>query len=68
MVYKRIRYFRKKIRMSQYELSKLVGLEQTLISRIERGLRKVTAEELLLFSNALGVSVSDLYEESKKTA
>jgi|HigsolmetaAR204D_1030405.scaffolds.fasta_scaffold16021_1 transcriptional regulator with XRE-family HTH domain len=68
MVYKRIRQFRKRKKMSQYELAALVGLEQTLISRIERGMRKVSAEELPLFSKALGVSVADLLDEEQQSA
>lgn len=68
MVYQRIRQYRKKNRMSQHELAALVGLDQTLISRIERGVRKVSAEELPLFSKALGVTVADLLDEEQQPA
>ncbi len=63
MVGKRIAIIRKNKNMSQEELAKRVGLAQTLISRIERGARKVAAEELINFATALGVPISSLLEE-----
>ncbi len=41
--------------ISQEELGDKVGLSQSQVSRIEKGRRKVTADELIGFSKALGV-------------
>lgn len=64
----RIKYFRRKARLSQQELADMVGIQQTLISRIERDDRKVTVDELPTFAKALGVSVSELLGEGEVAA
>ncbi|MFE4201995.1 helix-turn-helix domain-containing protein [Aneurinibacillus aneurinilyticus] len=68
MIGTRITTFRKQKKMSQNELGVLTNLDQTLISRIERGQRKVTADEITLFAKALGVSVAELLDEEEQTA
>ena len=58
-----IKYFRKRQKMTQQQLAERAGLKQVLVSRIERGNRKVTVEELKLIASALNVKVSELLEE-----
>ncbi|KIL38226.1 hypothetical protein SD70_27760 [Gordoniibacillus kamchatkensis] len=65
MVGARIARYRKNKKMSQRELGTLVHIDQTLISRIERGERRVTSDELVQFARALGVSVSELLNEDQ---
>ncbi|QPR69619.1 helix-turn-helix transcriptional regulator [Lysinibacillus macroides] len=57
---------RKGKKMSQEELGHLVGIEQTLISRIERNQRKVKTDELSSFAKALGVPITELLEDEAK--
>lgn len=64
MIGYKIQFFRKKLRISQKELGEKVELDQTLISRIERGERKVTSDELSLFAKALEIPVTKLLGES----
>jgi len=63
MIGKRIAYFRNSKKMSQEELGRLVNIQQTLISRIERGERKVTTDELRKFATALNVTMTELLGE-----
>lgn len=63
MVGDKIKEYRKLLQLSQYELGKKVGIDQTLISRIERNTRKVTVNELPVFAKALDKNVSDLLSE-----
>ncbi|SHK61077.1 helix-turn-helix domain-containing protein, partial [Paramaledivibacter caminithermalis] len=55
---------RKRLAISQYELGKKVNLDQTLISRIERGARNLKADEIVLFAKALEVDISELLDVS----
>lgn len=66
---KKIRLLREEARLSQEELAariQLAGLNlnQKAISRIETGERVVPDFELLYFSSALNVSVSNLLEDT----
>ena len=56
----RIAAFRKQRKMTQTELGALLGLDNTQISKIENGTRSVDATELLIASEALGVSTREL--------
>lgn len=67
MIGKHIQELRSDKRMSQEELGKMVSLDQTLISRIERNKRKVTVDELPKFAKALGVDAEDLLPEKEVT-
>lgn len=42
-------------------------VSRTTVAKIESGIRCVSDSELLLLSQALGVSVSDLFPRGKKT-
>ena len=46
--------------LSQQDLARRLGLNQSQVSRIERGMRKVAAEELSEIAKSLGVTASDL--------
>jgi transcriptional regulator with XRE-family HTH domain len=63
-----IREARINANLSQAELGRRVGLDQSGISRLERGLRPVTVAMLKLLAAALGVSPVDLLEEESKAA
>ncbi len=60
---KRIHQLRKMRGMTQAELGRLMGLTQNTISNLEKGLRKVSTEELPRFAQALGVTVNQLVSE-----
>ncbi len=60
MIGKKIRELRENLGMSQEELAVAVGLTRPIISQIESGVRKVSADELPGFSHALNASVEQL--------
>ncbi|MDP5276143.1 helix-turn-helix domain-containing protein [Chengkuizengella axinellae] len=60
MLGQRIADLRQKIQLSQEDLAEKVGLTQSLISRIERDSRKISATELPKFATALEVSIEDI--------
>lgn len=58
---KKIKNFRKMKGLSQYELAnRLTYLNQSQISKIEKGFRKVTDSDLINIASALGVQVTEL--------
>jgi len=61
----RIREARQAAGFSQEKLAAAVGIDQSQISRIERGLVPVTLDRLLAIAEALRVSVYDLIEEQR---
>ncbi|WP_018085685.1 helix-turn-helix domain-containing protein [Desulfurispora thermophila] len=68
MLGKQIKHYRKQKNWSQEHLASVAGLKQVIISRIERGIRNVTADELQKLAHALGVSVTDLLEDDRARA
>ena len=56
----RIRQLRENEGISQGELAVSVGISRSAISQVEGGERKVTAEELILFSKRFNVSMENL--------
>ena len=44
------------------EVADLLGMDETLLSRMERGLRPVSAERRVSIARALGARVRDLFE------
>ncbi|HFD2045178.1 TPA: helix-turn-helix domain-containing protein [Clostridium perfringens] len=57
----RIKKIREKNGLSQLNLAKKTGyLNQSQISKIENGQRKVKVDELIILSNALNVSLTEL--------
>lgn len=66
-LHEKIRLVRKQVGLSQYELADRVKLlNQSQISKIETGGRTISAEDLILLSNALGLPVQDLLTEVKE--
>lgn len=59
----RIRDARKRADMSQEDLGQSVGLDRTVINKIESGIRKVTALELSEIGAALGVRMFTFFED-----
>ena len=57
----RIREFRKKRGLRQIDLTRLVGIFQSELSEIERGLRKPSVYLAKKIAKALGVSLDDLF-------
>ncbi|MGS0745590.1 S24 family peptidase [Syntrophomonas erecta subsp. sporosyntropha] len=60
----RVRKFREKKGLSTTELSKLTGISQSTISKLENGKRKADLEILEKIAHALGISVDRLTGES----
>ena len=60
----RIRALRKERGLSQEELAELSGLDRTYISGIERGIRNVALRNIETLAEALGVPITELFEES----
>ncbi|WFE96219.1 XRE family transcriptional regulator [Micromonospora sp. WMMD987] len=59
----RIREARKRADLSQEDLGQAVGIERTVMNKIESGVRKVTALELADIAAAVGVRMSTFFEE-----
>jgi transcriptional regulator with XRE-family HTH domain len=52
--------------ITQEELGHLAGLGQSVVSRIEAGLRKVEALELVAIAATLGINLSELVATSEE--
>jgi transcriptional regulator with XRE-family HTH domain len=63
-----IKKIRKENKMNQYQLASKTGgfLNQSQISKIEKGTRKVTDIDLIRISKALDVTVDDLIPKEGK--
>lgn len=59
----RVRSLRSSKGLSQEHLATLTGLHRTYIGGIERGERNVALLNIIKLSKALGVSLSELFEE-----
>ncbi len=60
---KALRFFRKKINLSQEKLSQESGLDRSYISLLERGLRQPSLTTILLLSKALNISSIDIISQ-----
>lgn len=56
----RIKFLREHYHLSQEELAKLLQMDRTIISNIERGKRALKVEELTLFSSQFNISITEL--------
>lgn len=65
MIGKKIRDLRICKGLSQIELGLVVGKRSDVICKIEKGTRRVTADEVPLFAKALDVSSSYLLDNSQ---
>jgi transcriptional regulator with XRE-family HTH domain len=59
----RIRTLRLKNAISQEELAEQAGVHRTYVGMIERGEKNLTILSLLKISNALGISLSEFFED-----
>ena len=48
--------------MSQAELARHLGVDQTMVSKYERGQRRIYVDALETIAQALGVPTMDLYQ------
>lgn len=58
---KRLKNLRVKTRFTQEEIARMLGVRRLVITNIENGTRKITAEELYFFSKIYGLSMEELY-------
>lgn len=56
----RLKQVRKSLKLSQEFVAKQLGMARTTIVAIEAGTRKVTTNELIMFSNLYGVTTDKL--------
>ena len=63
---KRLKSLRENARFTQDEVAKLLGVRRLVITNIENGSRKITAEELYIFSKIYGLSMEELYTGENK--
>ena len=61
-----IKIARERLSMSQSELARRIGIQQSNLSRLERGLQGVSLDTLGMFARVLGVSVSELTAERER--
>lgn len=62
----RIRAIRMQRELTQERLAKMLGVHQTNVSEMERGLRSFTVRQLIKLSRALQVSPDEILGESSK--
>ena len=61
-----IRLIREKMGLTQEELALRCDLTQGYINFLENGRREYSRESLMKIANALGISISQLFEEGKE--
>ena len=59
-MYERLKEIRKQLNLSQEFVAKQLGLARTTLVAIEYGNRKITADELVKFSDLYGVSIDEI--------
>lgn len=60
----RIRQLRETRKISQVELADKLNMTQSQISKMEKGMRRVYADELEDVANALGITINDILKIS----
>lgn len=63
---RRLKNLREKTRFTQEEISRMLGVQRLVITNIENGSRKITADELYFFSKIYGLSMEELYTGEDK--
>jgi len=61
----KIREYRKKVKLTQYELGEKLGLSQFAISQYERGNREPGVITLVQIAEELGITVDELIDYQK---
>jgi transcriptional regulator with XRE-family HTH domain len=59
-----LRRLRREKRMSQEALADQAGISQTYLSEVESGKRNVAVDNIEALANAIGVSISALFNEN----
>ena len=62
----RLKKAREYLGLTQEDVAKLMGVSRVIITNIEAGTRKISAEELAKFSKIYGWSMEELLEGEKK--
>lgn len=62
----RLKNAREYLGLTQEDVAKLIGVSRVIITNIEAGTRKVSAEELSKFSKIYGWTMEELLEGEKK--
>ncbi|WP_421913212.1 helix-turn-helix domain-containing protein [Mesorhizobium sp.] len=63
----RVKFYRTARRLTLRQLGDIVGTTASFLSQLERGLSGANTSTLMLIANALGISLSDLFDERKAT-
>lgn len=58
----RVRYFRKRLKLSQDELAEKSELHRTYIGAVERGERNISLMNIFRLADALQVTAKDLFD------
>lgn len=58
----RVRYFRKRLKLSQDELAQKADLHRTYIGAVERGERNISLINIFRLADALQVTAKDLFD------
>lgn len=61
---KKIKDYRERSQLTQFELGERVGISQNFLGDIERGKKLPSISKLILLSNALKVSLDTLFSDS----
>ncbi len=67
LIGKNVRYYRIKRKMTQDELSNIIGKNPSAITRVESGQRMTSVRTLYAVAEALNISCDALLRESNKT-
>ena len=59
----RVRQLRKKQRLTQEQLGRMVGINRTRISRLESGQGNATFDTIILLAVSLGIPPADLFAD-----
>lgn len=57
-----IKHLRKKCGLNQVQLARMIGVNQSNLSKFERGLKQPSLERLPILANVLGVTIDDLFD------
>lgn len=57
----RLKKLREKTTFTQDEIARMLGVNRLVITNIENGSRKITADELYFFSQIYGLTMEELY-------
>ena len=62
-LHRNIKTLRKSLGISQVELARLIGIKQSGVSKIERGIQRPGIDRLPILADVLGVTVDELFRE-----